>query len=165
MERIYAPWRSGYFGSKGNEGCVFCEIAKSCENDEANHIIYRDDYVFGVMNLYPYSPGHFMLLPYQHCDSPESLPLEVWLHLHKLSHRAMVLLYEYGAAGINMGLNIRKAGGAGIPEHLHLHFVPRYLGDTNFMTSIAQTRTYGIEFESVYRKIKALAQKHFTDEI
>ncbi|TLD81901.1 HIT domain-containing protein [Helicobacter sp. MIT 05-5293] len=161
MERIYAPWRSEYFGSK-EQGCVFCEIAQHCEDDEVNRVIYRDEHVFAVMNRYPYSPGHFMLLPHQHCDSPEKLPLEVWLHLHKLSFKAMDLLYEYGAMGINMGMNIKKAGGAGIPEHLHLHFVPRYIGDTNFMTSVADTRTYGIDFQSVYSKVKSLAQKHFT---
>ncbi|WP_295739335.1 HIT domain-containing protein [uncultured Helicobacter sp.] len=159
MDRIYAPWRSEYFGSY-IEGCVFCHIANNPQDDEKNRVIYRDDFVFGVMNLYPYTPGHFMLLPLSHCDSPEKLPLEVWLHLHTLSHKAMSVLYEYGAQGVNMGANIKKAGGAGIPEHLHIHFVPRYVGDTNFITSIADTRTYGMDFDSIYQKIKVLSKKH-----
>lgn len=163
MQRIYAPWRSEYFGSSGGE-CTFCSIANNPQDDEQNKVIYRDKYVYGVMNRYPYTPGHFMIIPLAHCDSPESLPLDVWLHLHTLSHRAMNLLYEYGAQGVNMGLNVKKAGGAGIPEHLHLHFVPRYLGDTNFMTSIANTRTYGINFDEVYERIKKLAEKYFVKE-
>ncbi|TLD96978.1 HIT domain-containing protein [Helicobacter jaachi] len=163
MDRIYAPWRSKYFGSHA-QGCIFCAMAQNPQDDEQNHIIYRDALVFGVMNLYPYTPGHFMLLPIMHCDSPQMLPLETWLHLHSLSYKAMDMLYEYGAQGINMGLNIKKAGGAGIPEHLHMHFVPRYLGDTNFMTSIAQARTYGMDFDSVYARFKALSMKHFTQE-
>ena len=163
MERIYAPWRSKYFGSC-SEGCVFCAIANNPQDDECNRVIYRDDVAFGVMNLYPYTPGHFMLIPLTHRDSPEELPLETWLHLHKLSYKAMNVLYEYGAQGVNMGLNIKKAGGAGIPEHLHIHFVPRYIGDTNFITSIGDVRTYGMDIDSVYKKIKYLSLKHFAKE-
>ncbi|RDU60714.1 HIT family protein [Helicobacter marmotae] len=165
MDRIYAPWRSKYFSQSSphtGEDCVFCNIANTPKDDRQNYVIYRDSLVFGVMNLYPYTPGHFMLLPLRHCDSPEKLPLEVWLHLHSLSHKAMELLYEYGAQGVNMGLNVKKAGGAGIPQHLHIHFVPRYIGDTNFMTSIAEVRTFGMDFDSIYEKVKALSAKHFT---
>lgn len=163
MQRIYAPWRSEYFGSSDRE-CTFCSIANNSQDDDQNKVIYRDEYVYGVMNRYPYTPGHFMIIPLAHCDSPETLPLDVWLHLHTLSHKAMNLLYEYGAQGVNMGLNVKKAGGAGIPEHLHLHFVPRYLGDTNFMTSIANARTYGINFDEVYERFKKLAEKYFIKE-
>lgn len=163
MDRIYAPWRSKYFGSCA-QGCVFCTIASNPQDDEKNRVIYRDDKIFGVMNLYPYTPGHFMLIPLAHCDSPEELPLEIWLHLHKFSHKAANVLYEYGAQGVNMGLNIKKAGGAGIPEHLHMHFVPRYIGDTNFITSIGEARTYGMDFDSVYAKIKVLGAKYFIEK-
>lgn len=164
IERIYAPWRAQYFGAHDEEGCVFCALAAHPSDDEANRVFYRDDKIFAVMNLYPYTPGHFMLLPLQHCDSPEQLPLEVWLHLHRFSHKAMSLLYAYGAQGVNMGANIKKAGGAGIPDHLHLHFVPRFLGDTNFITAIGEARTYGMDFDSVYRHIKDLSQQFFTKE-
>lgn len=169
MDRVYSPWRSDYFGSKDDGKCIFCEIS-NVENlstsqleskDKKNRVFYRDEFVFGVMNAYPYTPGHFMLIPHRHCDSPELLDSSIWLHLHKLSHKAFALLSEYGASGVNMGLNIKKAGGAGIPEHLHLHFVPRYIGDTNFFTSIAECRTYGMDFDKVFDKIKALSQKHF----
>lgn len=160
MDRIYSPWRAAYFGSKAHS-CVFCEISKNPQDDEKNHVIYRDNTCFGVMNLYPYTPGHFMLIPHKHCDCPSLLDSSEWLHIQTLSQKAFGLLYEYGASGVNMGMNIKKAGGAGIPEHIHLHFVPRYIGDTNFLTSIAHTRTFGIDFDSVFAKIKALCEKHF----
>lgn len=161
IDRIYSPWRAPYFGSDDGGACVFCTIANNPDDDEKNRVIYRDDKIFGVMNLYPYTPGHFMLLPLQHCDSPEKLPLDVWLHLHTYSHKAVEILYAYGAQGVNMGANIKKAGGAGIPEHLHLHFVPRFLGDTNFITAVAEARTYGMDFDSVYHAIRNLSEQFF----
>lgn len=162
MDRIYSPWRSQYFGSKGND-CVFCDISKHPECDEENRVFYRDSVCFGVMNRYPYTPGHFMIIPHFHTDTPDILPQTDWLHIHKLSQKAVSLLYEYGANGINIGMNIKKAGGAGIPEHIHLHILPRYTGDTNFFTTIAEGRTYGVDFDLVFEKIKKLAQKHFKE--
>lgn len=162
MQRIYCPWREAYFGSKGDE-CVFCEISKSPNDDEKHRVFYRDEMCFAVMNLFPYTPGHFMIIPHTHCDSPESLDPKIWQHIHSLSQKAFTILYEYGASGVNMGMNIKRAGGAGIPEHLHLHFVPRFIGDTNFITTIGDTRTYGNDFDCVYRKIKAIAKEVFKD--
>ncbi|MDO7252542.1 HIT family protein [Helicobacter cappadocius] len=162
MDRIYSPWRSEYFGSKDNS-CVFCDISKHPELDIENRVFYRDEILFGVMNRYPYTPGHFMLIPHFHTDSPDILSQKDWLHIHKLSQKAVSLLYDYGASGINIGMNIKKAGGAGIPEHIHLHILPRYIGDTNFFTTIAEGRTYGVDFDIVYEKIKKLAQKYFKE--
>ena len=164
MDRIYAPWRSEYFEKDLCE-CVFCQISASPKDDEQNFVFYRDTHCFGVMNLYPYTPAHLLFVPHCHLDSPEKILLETWLHLHRLSHLATPMLYEFGAQGINIGLNIKKAGGAGIPEHLHLHLVPRYNGDTNFITSIADSRIYGVDFGAIYHKIKTLASHHLTKEI
>lgn len=162
MDRIYSPWRSEYFGSKGDE-CVFCDISTHPQYDEQNRVFYRDSICFAVMNRYPYTPGHFMLIPHFHTDTPDNLPQADWLHIHKLSQKSVSLLYEYGASGINIGMNIKKAGGAGIPEHIHLHILPRYIGDTNFFTTIAEGRTYGVDFDVVFEKIKKLAQKYFKE--
>ncbi|PAF41757.1 HIT domain-containing protein [Helicobacter sp. 11S02596-1] len=162
MDRIYSPWRSEYFGGK-KDSCVFCDISLAKELDEENRVIYRDEICFAVMNRYPYTPGHFMIIPHTHTDSPELLSQEHWLHIHKLSQKAVPLLYEYGASGVNIGMNIKQAGGAGIPEHIHLHILPRYIGDTNFFTTIAEGRTYGVDFQKVYEKIKKLAQKYFKE--
>lgn len=162
MDRIYSPWRSEYFGSKGDE-CIFCQISKDKESDISNRVFWRDEFCFGVMNRYPYTPGHFMLIPHFHTSDPVLLSQKDWIHIHKLAQKGIKLLYEYGAKGINMGMNIKKAGGAGIPEHIHLHLVPRYEGDTNFFTTIAEGRTYGVDFDMIYNKIKTLAQKYFKE--
>lgn len=159
MQRIYAPWRKEYFGSK-DTSCVFCAISADPQSDKKNRVFYRDEVCFGIMNLYPYTPGHFMLIPHTHCDSPELLDSKAWIHIQTLSQKAFGILYEYGASGVNMGMNIKKAGGAGIPEHIHIHFVPRYIGDTNFMTSVANARTYGVDFDEIFEKIATLAKKH-----
>ena len=140
--------------------CVFCAISSQNDKDKQNHVFYRDSICFGVMNLYPYTPGHFMLIPHKHVDSPTLLSQDEWLHINMLSQKAINMLEEYGASGINMGINIRQAAGAGIPKHLHLHFVPRFLGDTNFITAISNARVYGVNFDEIFDKITCLAKKY-----
>ncbi|RDU67692.1 HIT family hydrolase [Helicobacter didelphidarum] len=159
-DNLYSPWRSKYFTQESDEKCVFCAIAAS-DRDRENHIFYRDSVCFGVMNLYPYMPGHFMIIPYKHVDSPTLLSQDEWLHISVLAQNAIILLEEYGARGVNMGINIKKAAGAGIPNHLHLHFVPRYEGDTNFITTIGNSRVYGVDFEEIFEKVQSLAKIHF----
>ncbi len=160
MEHLYAPWRSAYFGEESTADCVFCHLSQSGD-DEKHHLFYRDDVAFAVMNKFPYTPGHFMIIPHVHVDSPTLLSEESWLHLNRLTRAGIALLEEFGAHGVNFGINIRQSAGAGIPKHLHLHLVPRYNSDTNFITTIADSRVYGIDFEEVYQKITLLAQKHF----
>lgn len=159
MKRIYAPWRSKYLQTKTHL-CVFCEISKNSQDDEKNFVFYRDDFCFGVMNLYPYNAGHLLFVPHQHEDSPEKLPKQAWLHLYEISQKAIPMLYDFGAQGINLGMNIKQEGGAGIPQHLHLHLLPRYNGDTNFMSSIANHRVYGLDFDAIYHKVKCLATQY-----
>ncbi len=156
---IYAPWRSEYFAVDSDCDCIFCDISSRSDKDEDNHVFYRDSICFGVMNKYPYTPGHFMLIPHRHVDTPTLLPVDEWLHLNKLSQLAIGMLEEYGANGINMGINIKQAAGAGIPKHLHIHFVPRFDSDTNFITTIGNARIYGIDFDSIFDKISSLAQR------
>ncbi len=158
-DNLYSPWRSGYF-SHDLVDCVFCAISSQNDKDKQNHVFYRDSICFGVMNLYPYTPGHFMLIPHKHVDSPTLLSQDEWLHINMLSQKAINMLEEYGASGINMGINIRQAAGAGIPKHLHLHFVPRFLGDTNFITAISNARVYGVNFDEIFDKITCLAKKY-----
>lgn len=161
MESLYAPWRSAYFSQKV-DGCVFCNISANEHKDSEHKVFYRDNLCFGVMNKYPYTPGHCMLIPHEHIDSPECLNEDTWLHIHKLSrHLSTALLNGFGAQGVNMGINIKSSAGAGIPEHLHIHFVPRWRGDTNFITTIADTRIYGVDFEKIYTDIKKLCTQYF----
>ncbi|MEF3192575.1 MAG: HIT domain-containing protein [Campylobacterales bacterium] len=161
MDHLYAPWRTEYIsGAQQHKGCVFCEIAAHPERDRENHLLFRRSGLFGVMNRYPYTPGHFMIIPDLHCANLEELPEETWLAMCALARVGVKLLKEgFGAHGVNVGLNLGHAGGAGIAEHLHLHLVPRFERDTNFMTAIGETRVYSTDFEVVYEKIYKLWQK------
>jgi diadenosine tetraphosphate (Ap4A) HIT family hydrolase len=166
MDKIlYAPWRNDYITSKEIKGCVFCHISTHSDEDESLHVLYRDEQCFAVMNRYPYTPGHFMIIPHCHTDKLETLDSEVWLRMSEIAQRGVRLLKEgFGAQGVNIGMNLGKSGGAGIAEHIHMHLVPRFERDTNFITAIGETRVYSTDFEKIYRKIKMLASKYLGDE-
>jgi diadenosine tetraphosphate (Ap4A) HIT family hydrolase len=160
---LYAPWRTEYVNIEKFEGCVFCHISSQTEKDSALHVLHRDEHCFIVMNKYPYTPGHFMIIPHQHTDKLEALPSEVWLHMSDLAQRSVRLLKEgFKAHGVNIGMNLGESGGAGIAEHIHLHIVPRWHRDTNFITSIANTRVYSTDFEKIYQRIKELVPLYIT---
>ncbi len=159
---LYAPWRSDYVTGERIDGCVFCHICKHSEDDKNLHVLYRDEDCFVVMNRYPYTPGHFMIIPHLHTDKLEELDSKIWLHMSDLAQRSVRLLKEgFGAHGVNIGMNLGRAGGAGIAEHIHLHIVPRWNSDTNFITSIAQTRVYSTDFEKIYEKILSLIPQYY----
>ena len=158
---LYAPWRDEYITHDKEEGCVFCNISSYEEQDAQNHVLYRDELCFIVMNKYPYTPGHFMIIPHMHTDKLEALNAETWLHMSALAQKSVMLLKEgLFAHGVNIGMNLGKAGGAGIAEHIHMHIVPRWERDTNFITSIAQSRVYSTDFEKIYQKIKSLVSQY-----
>jgi len=151
---LYAPWRSDYVTSKKIEGCVFCHISTHEDDDSELHVLHRDEHCFVVMNRYPYTPGHFMIIPHLHTDKLEALETTTWLHMNDLAQKSVRLLKEaFGAEGVNIGMNLGRAAGAGIAEHIHMHLVPRWSGDTNFITSIGGTRVYSSDFEKIYQKI------------
>lgn len=155
---LYAPWRSEYVEEKKVKGCVFCHIAKHPQEDEQNHVLYRDEDLFVVMNKYPYTPGHFMIIPVMHTDKLEALDPAVWQKMAALAQKGVVLLKEaLRAQGVNIGMNLGAAAGAGIAEHIHLHLVPRWERDTNFITAIGHTRVYSTDFEKIYKKLKERA--------
>jgi ATP adenylyltransferase len=121
--------------------CVFCRILASGEDDERTHIVWRGEVVFGILNAYPYTSGHLMVMPYRHVGSLDELTTDEGAALW----RAMVdaesaLRAAYSPEGVNIGINLGRAAGAGVLGHLHVHAVPRWLGDSNFMTSVAETR-------------------------
>ncbi len=161
---LYAPWRSDYITGERIEGCVFCHISTHETDDEASHVLYRDEHCFVVMNRYPYTPGHFMIIPHLHTDKLEDLESHVWLHMSDLAQKGVRLLKEcFSAQGVNIGMNLGSAAGAGIAEHIHMHLVPRWSGDTNFITSIGGTRVYSTEFEEIYKKILSEVPNYFTE--
>lgn len=163
-EILYAPWRNDYVTSEKIEGCVFCYIGSHPKEDEKLHVLYRDEYCFIVMNKYPYTPGHFMIIPHMHTDSLEELDEAVWLHMSALAQKGVRMLKEgFGAHGVNLGMNLGSAAGAGIAEHIHLHLVPRWRGDTNFITTIGHTRVYSSDFEKVYKKMQTLVKQYMEE--
>ena len=158
---LYAPWRDEYVTKEKIEGCVFCHISKHAKDDNALHVLYRNEHCFIVMNRYPYTPGHFMIIPHLHTDKLEELSSETWLQMSKLAQQSVRLLKEgFGASGVNIGMNLGKSAGAGIAEHIHMHLVPRWERDTNFITAIADTRVYSTDFEKIYEKMKSLVPKY-----
>ena len=159
---LYAPWRSEYITGKKIKGCVFCHISSHTEEDENLHVLYRDEHCFVVMNRYPYTPGHFMIIPHHHTDALEDLDSAVWLHMSGLAQKGVQLLKEsFNAQGVNIGMNLGSAAGAGIADHIHMHLVPRWNGDTNFITTIGNTRVFGSDFEKIYRQILEEIPKYF----
>ncbi len=162
-EILYAPWRTDYISGQKIEGCVFCHISEHASEDESLHVLYRDEHCFIVMNRYPYTPGHFMIIPHVHTDALEALAPETWLRMSTLAQQGVKMLKEgFGAHGVNLGMNLGKAGGAGIAEHIHLHLVPRWERDTNFITAIAETRVYSTDFERIYSCLKELVPAYFS---
>lgn len=154
MEHLCAPWRSEYF-SKKMSGCVFCDIVNNPQNDAQAGVLFRAKNCFGIMNLYPYTPGHFMVIPYKHVENIEDLDAKTWQEMSAFVQKGVeILKRELNATGVNIGMNLGKAAGAGIAEHVHYHLVPRWERDTNFITTIADVRVNGVPFHPLYEKLK-----------
>ncbi len=158
MEHLWAPWRMPYIlGEKGppaDVGCILCDKPKE-KKDKANLILYRGEMGFVMMNLYPYNNGHLMVCPYQHAASLEALDEPVLQSLMLLLKKSEIALKKSSKPdGINIGLNLGRAAGAGIEQHLHFHLVPRWGGDTNFMAVTSNTRVVPEGLEATYKRLK-----------
>lgn len=161
MEHVYAPWRYSYVSEEKIEGCVFCHIAKNLD-DEKLQVLFSDEYCYVVMNKYPYSPGHMMVVPHFHTSNIEDLEPDVWIQMSIRARQGVKLLKEVmPCEGVNIGMNLGKAAGAGIEQHVHYHMLPRWLGDTNFISSIGGTRVYPANFDEIFDKLKNNAPKYF----
>jgi len=146
MEYISSP--------KSEDGCIFCNGLNQADGLE-NLIIFRGTKAFVMLNRFPYTSGHLMIVPYEHQPSLELIDSSTRADLMDLSARAIQVLQTlYTPQGFNLGMNIGSAAGAGISEHVHLHVVPRWVGDTNFMSSVSQTRVLPELLEETYRRIK-----------
>lgn len=153
LQRLWAPWRYGYVaGDDPIEGCPFCVLpARDPADDRRSLILYRGEHTYVIFNAYPYNPGHLMVVPYDHVAELEDLDPEVSAELWELGVRAVtVLKTQVSAQGINLGMNLGAAGGAGIAEHLHLHAVPRWVGDTNFIATVGAARVLPVALEELY---------------
>jgi ATP adenylyltransferase len=148
-----------YIGGTRTDGCLFCDKPLE-DTDRTNLILHRGPLVYVVMNLYPYNNGHLMIVPYRHCADLDQLSPEECLEImHVAQHSTRALHGAFGAEGFNVGFNLGKAAGAGIAEHVHLHVVPRWMGDTNFMPVLADTKVMPDYLEATYEKLYPLFQE------
>lgn len=151
MNKIFAPWRERFFREK-REGCFFCENPKK-NDDGKNFILVRGEKNFIIMNKYPYSSGHLMVAPFRHVTDIEELTAEEQAEHFEMVITAKKMLKVLNPDSFNIGMNLGKTAGAGF-EHIHTHVVPRWLGDTNFMPVIAETKVIPEALDSTYKKLK-----------
>lgn len=159
MEHLWTPWRMTYLQNHlpQPEGCIFCNAAADPTADSTTYVIHRGQHHFIILNLYPYNNGHLMIVPLAHLDSIEQLPTEALTELMVLSQMSMqVLRSAYNPQGFNLGINVGGAAGAGVPGHVHLHIVPRWNGDSNFMSTLANTRVIPELMSQTYERLKSL---------
>ena len=154
MERIWAPWRMQYIQIEKPEGCILCEKPEQ-NKDALNYILYRGDKNFIILNSYPYNPGHLMVASYRHVTSLEELTEEErHEHFEIVTRSIRVLRQVFNPGGFNIGINVGKAAGAGIEDHVHTHIVPRWQGDTNFMPVLSDIRVLPEALAETYKKLE-----------
>lgn len=154
MERMWAPWRSSYVGKEQPPGCILCLKPRE-DNDATNYIVARGKYVYVLLNLFPYNCGHLMVAPYRHVGEMEDLDPNEWVEFSRMLPRAVAALKEaYHPQGFNLGINIGRVSGAGVPGHLHWHVVPRWEGDSNFMQVVNETRVLPESLDDTFIKIR-----------
>jgi ATP adenylyltransferase len=154
MKYIWAPWRIQYILQEKEEGCVLCDKPKQ-DNDAGNYVLYRGEFNFIMMNLYPYNPGHLLVAPYRHARGLEELTEAERNEHYSLVTRSVTVLREaLGADGFNLGANLGRVAGAGIDDHFHSHIVPRWQGDINFMTVMDDVRIVPQALRETYEKLK-----------
>jgi ATP adenylyltransferase len=154
-EHLWAPWRMSYVSQPPNdEACIFCQ-ALGQPDGPTNLILHRGPRAFAILNRYPYTSGHLMAVPNTHVPSLEALDDATLLELMQLTNHCLAMLRRvYGAANFNLGANIGRSAGAGVTEHVHIHVVPRWDGDTNFMSTLSDTRVLPEALEETYAKLQ-----------
>jgi ATP adenylyltransferase len=159
MDYLWTPWRYAYVSTAEKAaGCVFCEAVKM--DDGAARIVYRGQYCFIILNTFPYTPGHVMVVPYAHLDELQKLPQDAANEMMALSQRMESVLRElYHPDGVNLGMNIGKAAGAGIAGHIHMHVLPRWVADANFVSVVCETRILPETLEETWKRMKAALGK------
>ena len=156
MKHLWSPWRMKYIEShKKEDGCVFC-IAQSMYDSPENLIALRGKHSYVILNRYPYTSGHLMVIPFNHIATLEGLDPNTRAEMMELTSRCTTVLREvYRTQAFNVGINMGEAAGAGVLGHVHIHIVPRWAGDTNFMTAVGATRVLPEALEDTYKKISS----------
>src|SRR5689334_11885608 len=155
MDHLWSPWRYQYVSKASPAaGCVFC-VKASEERDRENYVVHRAARNFVILNLYPYSTGHLMIAPYEHLPTLEAAPEATINELMQLTRLAEIHLRAvYRPDGLNLGMNLGESAGAGVPGHIHMHVLPRWAGDTNFMATVAETRVLPESLSATFEKLR-----------
>lgn len=161
MQHLWAPWRSTYIKNKAGfrSRCIFCD-AVALGNDSESLIVHRARLNFVILNRYPYNSGHLMIAPYAHVSRLQQADVDTVEEMMRLSRVSEQVIQDtYTPQGLNIGMNLGEAAGAGIEQHIHLHVLPRWMGDANFMTSVGETRVIPEDLNQTYAKLsKAFSQ-------
>jgi ATP adenylyltransferase len=163
MDHLWTPWRYAYVTTaEKSSGCIFCELPKLGDDAQA-HIVYRAQHCYVVLNAYPYTPGHVMVVPFQHLDELQKLPSAAAHEMIELTQRLESALRQlYSPDGLNLGMNIGKAAGAGVAGHIHMHVLPRWVADANFVSVIGETRVLPETLEVTYKRIRGALEPKTT---
>jgi ATP adenylyltransferase len=155
MDYLWTPWRYPYLATAAKApSCIFCGLQRS-DDDRKALIVHRAKYNFIILNAYPYTSGHSMVVPYEHIDRLHELPQAAASEMMELVQRMETVLYEvYQCNGVNLGMNVGKAAGAGVAGHIHMHVLPRWIADSNFMTVIGEARVLPELLEETYQRLK-----------
>jgi ATP adenylyltransferase len=156
MDHLFTPWRYAYItGANAAGDCLFCGLLQA-KDDEKSLIVHRAEYCFVMLNAFPYTSGHAMIVPYDHVDELVKLSQPAAQEMMALTQRIEGILRElYHSDGVNLGMNIGKAAGAGVASHIHMHILPRWFGDVNFMTSVGETRVLPEDLPTTYKKLRS----------
>lgn len=153
-KHMFAPWRGDFIRGPKAKGCIFCKMLAE-KKDRANLILHRGERCFIVFNRYPYTSGHLMIVPNRHVGNLEKLDAATLHEMMDLSQYMVASLkHEFAPRGFNLGMNLGRSAGAGVAGHLHLHIVPRWAGDSNFMATTGDVRVISLSLESVYDLLK-----------
>lgn len=155
MDYLWTPWRYAYITeAKGDQRCVFCDKQKE-KDDRTSWIVYRGEHCYICLNAFPYTSGHVMVIPYEHLGELRKLPQEAAQEMMTLCQRTETVLRSlYRPEGINLGMNLGAAAGAGVAGHIHMHVLPRWVADANFMTVVAETRILPETLETTWRRMR-----------
>jgi len=157
MDRLWTPWRYSYITKAGGESaaCIFCDKARPGA-DRENLVVHRGRLGYVLLNLFPYTNGHLMIAPYQHVDSLAACSEEAALEMMLLARRAeTVLRTVYRPQGLNLGMNLGECAGAGVAGHIHLHVLPRWVGDAGFMSTVSETRVLPETLDVTWERVRA----------
>ena len=159
MQKLFAPWRTEFILGKKEKGCIFCKMLKE-NKDRKNFILFRGEKSFIIMNRFPYNPGHLMACTNRHIGKFENLTESEVNDLMKITQLGIKILKSaLKPQDLNLGMNLGKVSGAGVASHLHIHIVPRWNGDTNFMPILAKTKVVSIGMDEIFVKLKKSLDK------